>query len=117
MNSPFHEGLFGIASSYRFRSVNLAGVYQRIENTDNSEDTLVGLAGDLDLTPLNSVRLAVTFKRDGGNSDLDEVYVIFGGDHRFSEHFMAFVEFFRKSTKVPQPGDEFALISGFRFDF
>ena len=117
VNSPFYEGLFGIASSYRFRSLNLAGVYQRIENTDNSEDTLVGLAGDLDLTPLNSVRLAVTFKRDGDNSDLDEVYVIFGGDHRFSEHFMAFVEFFRKSTKVPQPGDEVALISGFRFDF
>ena len=97
--------------------MNLAGVYQRIENANNSEDTLVGMAGDLDLTPHNSVRLAVTFKRDGGNSDLDEVYVIFGGDNRFSEHFMVFAEFFRKSTKVPQSGDELALISGFRFDF
>lgn len=117
VESPVHGGLFGFASSYRYRSVALTGVYQKIESSGNREDTLVSLAVDADLTSLNRIRLAATSKQNGSNADLDEVYVILGGDHRFSEHFLAFVEYFRKSTEAPQPGDESALVTGFRFDF
>ncbi len=117
VHSPFHNGLFGIASSYRYRSLNFVGVYQKIENPKSGKNTLVSLAVDVDLTSLNRVRMAVTLKQNKSNANLDEVYVILGGDHRFSKHFLAFVEFFRKSTKTAQPGDESALITGFRFDF
>ena len=116
VHSPFHNGLFGIASSYRYRSVGLSGVYQKLWKAGNADDTLTGLAVDIDLTPLNRVRLAGTVKQNTGG-DPDEVYLIVGGDHRFSDAFLVFVEFFRKSTEVAQPGDESALVAGFRFDF
>jgi len=117
VNSPTHEGLFGLAASYRYQRLNLVGVYQRIEPVKDAEQTLASLGADVDLTALNSVRLTLTTKTDGSNKDLDQVYLILGGDHQFSEHFMLFVEFFRKSTEVAQANDESALVSGFRFDF
>ena len=113
VDSPVHSGLFGVASSFRYRSLNLVGVYQKLETSNRGENTLFSLAVDVDLTPLNRVRLALTTKQNA----LDEVYAIVGGDHRFSDHFLAFAEFFRKSTDVAQPGDESAFITGFRFDF
>ena len=40
-----------------------------------------------------------------------------GADHRYNEHFTFWVEYFRKTTKVKQAGDESAFVIGMRFDF
>ena len=117
VNSPLHSDLFGVAASYAYQSVKVTGVYQQLQKLSNTDDTLVSGAVDIDLTERNSIRLAVTRKQDSANLNPEETYVIAGGDHKFSEHFLTFVEFFRKSTEVAQPGDESALIAGFRFDF
>ena len=117
VNSPAHEGLLGLAASYRYSKFNFVGVYQNIEQAKGVDDTLINFAVDADLTQLNRVCLAVTTKQDGASADLDQVHILLGGEHRFNEHFLAFVEFFSKSTDVAQAGDEAALASGFRFDF
>ncbi len=117
VSSPFHSGLFGVASSYGYRSVKVTGIYQRLQKLNNEDDTLISGAVDIDLTEHNTIRLAVTRKQNNMNINPDETYIIAGGDHKFSEHFLAFVEFFRKSTEVAQPSDASALVAGFRFDF
>jgi predicted porin len=73
VNSPFHNGLFGVASSYGYRSVKLTGIYQRLQVLNNEDDTLVSGAVDVDLTEHNSIRLAVTRKQNNMNMSLDEV--------------------------------------------
>jgi len=117
VHSPFHDGLLGVASSCRYRSLNVAAVYQRLERVQNSEERLISLAVDADLTSSNRIRLAVTSKQNKRDGDFDEIYILLGGDNQFSEHFLAFVELFRKSTAQSQPGDGSALIAGFRFGF
>lgn len=117
VSSPVHEGLLGLAASYRHRGLNFVGVYQNIERAKGIDDTLISLGVDADLTQLNRVRLAVTTKGDGTSADLDQVYILLGGEHRFTGHFLAFAELFSKSTDVAQASDEIALVSGFRFDF
>ncbi len=117
VNSPFHDGLFGVSASYGAGSVKVAGVFQRFERSSARTDKLYSGAVDYDLSPKDRLRLAVTKKDDGLDPDMDEIYVISGGEHRFDEHFIVWVEFFRKSTKVKQAGDESAVVLGMRFDF
>jgi predicted porin len=117
VHSPFHNGLLGLASSYRYRSLNVAAIYQQIERANNSKEQLISLAVDAHLTSSNGVRLAVISKQNKKDADFDETYILLGGDNQFSEHFLVFAELFRKSTARTQPGDGSALIAGFRFDF
>lgn len=49
--------------------------------------------------------------------DRNEIYSILGVDHVFSDHYLAFIEFFRRATDVAQASDEVALVVGVRFDF
>lgn len=117
VNSPFHEGLYGISGSYGRGTWTVAGVYQRLWRTAATKDELFSGAIDVDLTAVNRVRFAITKKYDGVDRNLDEVYLIGGGDHRFNDQFMIFIEYFEKSTKVKAVGDESAIVVGMRFDF
>jgi len=76
VHSPFHNGLLGLASSYRYRSLNVAAVYQQIERTNNSEEQLVSLAVDAHLTSSNGVRLAVISKQNKKDANFDETYIL-----------------------------------------
>ncbi len=117
VSSPIHEGLYGVAASYDYRQARLVGVYQAIERAGGAEETLASLALDAKIDSDRSVRVALTSKRDQDDSNLDQLFVIVGGDHRFSDHVLVFVEVFRKSTERTQPQDESTLIGGIRFDF
>ncbi len=116
VNSPSHDGLLGVAASYPFRALTFAAVYERFDQGVGNEDALVSLAVDADLTASNRARLAFTSKQDGTTSDRDEVSVISGIEHRYSDHFLVFVELFTKSSSVAHTSDESAVITGFRFD-
>ena len=109
VHSPFHDGLFGLASSYQYRSLKLTGVYQKKVEANQ----LISLALDAELGPRNKVRLAATVEDAAQN----ELYLIAGGDHILSVHFLAFVEYFRKSTQSARLDNGSALLGGFRFDF
>ena len=113
VSSPLHDGLLGVATSFAFQRVRCAAVFQASKDRDN----LVSLAVDVDLDSHHTARLAVTSVTDQTDANVDEVYVVAGADRRFSEHFLAFVEFFRKSTDPVGADDESALVYGFRFDF
>lgn len=117
VNSPNHDGLYGVAASYDYRWARLEGVHQAIERAGGSEETLVGVALDAEVDSRHSLRVALTAKQDKENSDLDPVFIIVGGEHRFSDHVLVFAELFRKSSERSQPQDESALINGIRFDF
>ncbi len=111
VNSPAHDGLFGLATSYRHRALNLAAVYQRREDNDATE-SLYSIAADVDITSKNQLRVALTMT----NGDGDRTYITAGGDHRFSDHLLFFAEVFSRNSNSVKTGDEAALISGFRFD-
>lgn len=117
VNAPTHDGLFGTAASYQFRSINLAGVYQKFQFANNADQSLFSLAVDFDLSPQNRLRLAATRTQNDNNKNLDATFILAGVDHKFSDHFLAYVEFFNRTSEVAQPGDESALVTGFRFDF
>jgi len=117
VNSPAHDGLYGLASSFKYGAINLVGVFQRIERANNSGDDLFSAAIDADLTPTNTLKAAVILRKPQNATGRDEVYAIGGIDHKFSDHFLMYVEFFKKITEVSLPSDETALVAGFRFDF
>ena len=116
VHSPNQEGLFGISPTFNLGAITLAGVYQKLKKTGD-DDKLLSIAADLGVSPNNRIRVAGTVKRTDNTPDLDEVYVILGGDHKFSEHVLFFFETFRKTTDVPQLSDESAVVIGLRFDF
>ncbi|MBT4496879.1 MAG: porin [Gemmatimonadetes bacterium] len=111
---PDHDGLLGLAASYRLERVNFAGVLQQIERTGADAESLYSLAIDFDLTARNRLRAALTATR-GDAGDVD--YVLFGGEHRFAPQFLAFAEFFHRASEVVRPDDESAMAAGVRFDF
>ena len=113
VSSPLHDGLVGVATSYAFRRARCAAVFQALKDRSN----LVSLAVDVDLDSHHTARLAVTSVTDQTDANIDEIYLIAGADQRFSEHFLAFVELFRKSADPVGVNDESALVFGFRFDF
>ena len=116
VSAPDHDGLFGLAASWRLRRLNFAGVFQRIEPTGADTESLYSLAVDVDLNPNDRVRGALTMRTDGDGGN-DERYLIAGGEHSFSPRLLVFAEFFRKTSEEAQPDDESALVAGFRFDF
>ncbi|MBT3602470.1 MAG: porin [Candidatus Latescibacteria bacterium] len=117
VNAPTHDGLFGAAASYKFNAITIAGVYQKFQFANNQDQSLLSLAVDTDLTPRNHLRLAATSTQIDSNKNLEAVVILAGADHKFSDHFLAYIEFFNRTSEVTQPGDESALITGFRFDF
>jgi len=117
VNSPAHDGLFGVAGSYGVDGWKAAGVYQRFKRSSAQTDKLWSGSIDLDVTPVNGVRLAFTRKLDGLDPDLDETVLTGGADHRFTDQFVMWVEYAKKSTKVAQAGDEAAVVMGLRLDF
>lgn len=117
VHSPFHDGLLGVASSISFDKVTLSVVFQRFNRGTSFIDRMYSGAIDLAITPQNTIRAAVTAKRNGVNDTDNQIYLIGGIDHRFSKHFLAFAEAFNRSTSTSRPDDETAIITGFRFDF
>ncbi len=117
VKSPAHDGLIGAAASYQFGTITATGVYQKFDRSATVENTLLSGALDVDVSPINRVRLSVTSNKEKNSPDLDEIYIIVGVDHRFSDQFLAFIEYFKKSTEVAQASDESAWVFGFRFDF
>ena len=116
VSAPEHDGLFGISPTISHRALTVALVYQKLKKSGN-DDTLTSLAADIGISPRNRLRIAGTIKKTRDTPDLDEVHVIFGGDHKFSEHVLLFLETYRKTTDVPQLSDESAVVAGLRFDF
>ena len=116
VHSPNHEGLFGISPTISHGAVTISGVYQKLKKAGD-DDKLVSIAADIGISPKNRIRVATTVKRTDNTPDLDEVYLILGGDHKFSDHVLFYIETFRKTTDVPQLSDESAVVTGLRFDF
>jgi predicted porin len=116
IHSPNHEGLFGISPTFSLGGVTLAGVYQRLKKAGD-DDKITSLAADIAISPRNTIRVARTVKRTDNTPDLDVVSLIVGGDHKFSDHVIFYIESFRKTTDVPQLSDETAVVTGLRFDF
>ena len=113
VSSPVHQGLYGIAATYDYRWARLAGVFQAIERAGGGEETLVSIALDAEVDPQHSVRMALMSKQDQDDSNLDQLFVIIGGDHRFSEQYFVFAELFKKSTERSHPRTNQLWSAGF----
>ena len=116
VSSPVHDGMLGLAGSYGFDRWTVAAVHQRLKGSSSPHDKIWSGAVDLDVRAGNRLRFAVTKTLAKGDRDLDETLMIGGGDHRFSDHFMLWVEIVRSSTRLVQSEDESALVAGMRFD-
>jgi len=116
VDSPDHDGLFGLSFSWACRSdLTLAGVFQNRSVMQGGDDQLFSLALDYDFLESNALRVAGTKLQADGGVDTDTFLV--GVDHRFSSYFLTYIEFFSRSSDPTQANDEDAGIFGVHINF
>ncbi len=114
VQSPTHDGLFGLALSHPIGPMSITGVAQRFSVADRDRTLLSG-ALDVRLRDDRTARLALTQLRTNSSATGDDLYALFGVDQQLSADLLIFAELFVRSTDTSN--DETALITGLRFDF
>ena len=114
VNSPVHDGLFGLALSHPVLRATVTGIFQSLAGT--VDQRMVSLAVDAPLGGDRSARIAVVSRTDSPDQRRDDLSVIGGVDQRLSSHLLVFVELFVRDSDATGVGES-AGVSGLRFDF